>query len=308
MSAATAVRVGAFLPGEISHYGPADLRAALARIERAGLDHVGMADHVSFHAGWGQDGLVEAAMLAMVTDLPIYVGVYLLALRHPVPVARQLAQIAQRAPGRLTLGIGVGGEDRHEVEVCGVDPRTRGRRTDECIQVLRGVAGGETFSFEGEFFSLDRVRIIPAPTERIPLIVGGRDPRALRRAGRLGDGWLGVWSTPEKFAERLAVVEAEATAAGRANVAWQHGLQPWAGFGPTREAARTAVGDAMEQMYRIPFERFERFTPYGSPDEVADSLRPYVALGCRHFNVSAQGSRWEEGVEGLGEVRRLLNS
>ncbi len=65
--------------------------------------------------------------------------------------------------GRLTLGVGIGGEDRHEIEICGVDPRTRGRRMDECLQILRALSGGEPVTFEGEFFSLQDALILPAP-------------------------------------------------------------------------------------------------------------------------------------------------
>jgi alkanesulfonate monooxygenase SsuD/methylene tetrahydromethanopterin reductase-like flavin-dependent oxidoreductase (luciferase family) len=284
------------------------VRLALRRIEAAGLDYVGAADHISFHTGWGQDALVECAMLAMLTELPVYTGVYLLPLRHPVPVARQIIQVALRAPGRLTLGIGVGGEDRREVEMCGVDPATRGRRTDECLQVIRGLLSGERLTFAGEFFRLDGVKMTPVPPMPVPIIVGGRDPRVLRRAGRYADGWLGIWSTPESYARRVAEVEQHAADAGRSGVGWDHGLQPWVGIGRTREAARSAVAAAMQNLYRIPFERFERFTPYGTPEEVAAALRPYVGAGCQHFNVSAQASAWEEAVEGLGEVRTLLRA
>jgi alkanesulfonate monooxygenase SsuD/methylene tetrahydromethanopterin reductase-like flavin-dependent oxidoreductase (luciferase family) len=69
--------------------------------------------------------------------LPVYSGVYLLPLRHPVLVARQLADIDRLAPGRLIFGVGVGGEDRREVSVCGVDPATRGLRMNECLTVVR---------------------------------------------------------------------------------------------------------------------------------------------------------------------------
>ena len=87
---------------------------------------------MSFFVGAGSDGLITAtSLLAAQAELPVYVGLYLLPLRHPVPVARQLATIAQLAPGRLTLGVGIGGEDPHEIEICGVDPKTRGRRMDE---------------------------------------------------------------------------------------------------------------------------------------------------------------------------------
>ncbi|TFG95215.1 MAG: LLM class flavin-dependent oxidoreductase, partial [Myxococcales bacterium] len=104
-------------------------RELLARVAASGLDHVFVADHVSFHDGFGMDGLVQAAtLLASEPALSVQVGVYLLALRHPVTVARQIATLCESAPGRLVLGVGVGGEDRHEIEICGVDPATRGRR------------------------------------------------------------------------------------------------------------------------------------------------------------------------------------
>ncbi len=303
------VRVGMFLPHDVNSAPVPLVRQVLARMDDLGIDHVGIADHVSFHTGWGQDALIEAAALAMLNErLPIYIGVYLLALRHPVTVARQLTQFAVRAPGRLTLGVGVGGEDRHEIEVCGVDPRTRGRRTDECLAILRGLAGADSLDFDGAFYHLEGARIVPAPVPPVPLIVGGRDARALRRAGRLADGWLGIWSTAEKYGERLRIVEDEASAAGRTDFARDHGLQLWCGFGAEEAAAREAVATAMENLYRLPFPAFERFTPSGSPETVANYLRPYVAAGCRTFNVAAQAAHWEEAVEGLAEVRRLLNA
>src|SRR4029079_11018584 len=88
-------------------------------------------------------------------DMPVYFALYLLPLRHPVPVARQLATLAQLAPARLTLGVGIGGEDPHELEVCGIDPRTRGRRMDESLRILRGLADGTPLTFDGEFFTLN---------------------------------------------------------------------------------------------------------------------------------------------------------
>src|SRR4051794_30010846 len=151
------VRVGLF-PAALESIdgGPERLRATLARVADAGVDHLCVGDHVSFFVGAGSDGLITAtSLLAAQADLPVYVGLYLLPLRHPVPVARQLATIAQLAPGRLTLGVGIGGEDPHEIEVCGVDPTTRGRRTDECLRILRGLADGTPLTFRGEFFTLE---------------------------------------------------------------------------------------------------------------------------------------------------------
>jgi alkanesulfonate monooxygenase SsuD/methylene tetrahydromethanopterin reductase-like flavin-dependent oxidoreductase (luciferase family) len=139
----------------------------------------------------------------------------------------------------------------------------------------------------------------------VPLVVGGRAPAVLERAGRLGDGWLGIWSTPEGYARRLDVVRAAAAAAGRSDRCVDHGLQLWCGFGAD---GRRVLAGAMEDLYRIPFERFERFSPVGSPAAVAEALAPYVDAGCRSFNIAAHAGSWEEAVEGLGEVRALLNA
>src|SRR6516225_7708053 len=146
------VRVGLFPPVRSSD-GSERLHNTVARAAEAGVDHLCVGDHVSFFVGAGSDGLITAtSLLACQAELPVYVGLYLLPLRHPVPVARQLSTIAQLAPGRLTLGVGVGGEDRHEIEVCGIDPKTRGRRMDECLEILRGLADGTPVTFQGEFF------------------------------------------------------------------------------------------------------------------------------------------------------------
>src|ERR1700742_4541202 len=140
----TDVRAGIFTPVGQFASSADQPPSMLDDIAESGIDHVCVGDHVSFHVGTGADGLIDAtAMLSRHTELPCYVALYLLPLRHPVPVARQLASIAELAPGRLTFGVGIGGEDRHELEICGVDPATRGRRMDESLQILRGLADGK---------------------------------------------------------------------------------------------------------------------------------------------------------------------
>jgi alkanesulfonate monooxygenase SsuD/methylene tetrahydromethanopterin reductase-like flavin-dependent oxidoreductase (luciferase family) len=288
--------------------GDLEKRRRLAeRVVDSGLDHVFVADHVSFHTGQGMDGLVNAATLAaMHPSLEVHVGVYLLALRHPVLVARQLASLGESAPGRVVFGVGVGGEDRHEIEICGVDPATRGRRTDESLALLRRLLAGEAVTHCGEFFAFEAAQVLPAPDPPVPIVVGGRSEAALRRAGRLGDGWLGVWCSPRRYAESLARVVAHAEAAGRSDVAWRHGLQLWTGYDRRPEVARERLAQAMYSMYRIPFERFERYSPYGSPESVAHALLPYVAAGCTTFNIMPVCESEEAGIEAIAEVRERL--
>jgi len=309
-SSHTDVRVGVF-PAAIDRHGTSreQLHGLLATLADAGVDHLCVGDHVSFFVGAGSDGLITAsALLAAQAELPVYTALYLLPLRHPAPVARQLATIAEMAPGRLTFGVGIGGEDRHEVEICGVDPATRGRRMDECLRVLRGLATGRPLTLDGEFFSLGDALVLPTPSPSIPVIVGGRSDRAVRRAARLGDGWLGIWVSPRRYAEVTADIALQASEADRDPNGFEHALNVWCGFAPNREAAREPLATAMQDFYQMPFEPFERYSPFGSPHDVAEFLRPYVDAGCSAFNVIPCASDPETAVAAVGEVRRLLTS
>lgn len=283
-------------------------RSLLRRVVRSGLDHVFMPDHVSFHTGLGMDGLIQAAMLtAMEPNLTAYVAVYLLALRHPVPVARQIATLCESAPGRLVLGVGVGGEDRHEIEVCSVDPRTRGRRTNESLVALRDLLRGKPVSYECEFFSFTDALIRPAPKPAVPITVGGRSDAAVRRAARLGDGWIGAWCSSKRYGQVVTMFDELACDAGREQAEWRHGLQTWVGIDDDRAKARERLAPAMESFYRIPYERFEKYCPYGSAAEIAAFFAPYVEAGCREFNLAPVAESTERSIELLAQIKEILN-
>ncbi len=304
--AAASIRVGMFPPFGLLEQGPETARAFLAHVGKEGIDHVCCGDHVSF-AGLGFDGLVQATALAVLhPTLPVYCGVYLLPLRHPVLVARQLADIARLAPGRLILGTGIGGEDRHEVAICGVDPATRGQRMDECLTIARQLLTGKAVSFHGTFFDLDEAVIAPAPAEPVPLIIGGRSDVAIRRAGRLGDGWLGIWNSPRRFAAAVEMAAEEAARAGRPGPPSRHAMQVWCGLADSKQAARACLAPAMEAFYQLPFEHFERYCPYGTAEDVAEFLAPYAAAGCTEFNLIPQAPDHDHAIAGTAAVKRLL--
>ncbi len=300
-------RVGMFLP-TLAGLSPdtAATASLLARIGDAGLDHVCVGDHVSF-AGFGFDGLTQAAVLAALhPTLPVHTGVYLLPLRHPVLVARQVADLGRVAPGRFVFGVGIGGEDRHEVAICGVDPASRGRRMNEALTALRRLLTGEPTSCYGEFFGFEDAVIGPAPTPPVPVIIGGRSDVAIRRAGRLGDGWLGIWNSPRRFAAAVQLAADEAGRTGRADPPRRHAMQVWCGLADSREEARALLAPAMRGFYGMPFERFEKYSPYGTPEDVAGFLAGYVAEGCTEFNLIPQGADAGETIAAVAEVKRLL--
>jgi alkanesulfonate monooxygenase SsuD/methylene tetrahydromethanopterin reductase-like flavin-dependent oxidoreductase (luciferase family) len=282
-------------------------RDAIEAAASAGLDHVGSIDHMCFRGGEGIDGLITAAALAGIhPHIGLYVGVYQLPLRHPVLVARELSTLAQFAPGRLTFGIGIAGEDPHEFESCGVDVHTRGRRTDESLALLRRLLTGESVTYAGDFFRLQDTQILPVPHPPIPLVVGGRSDAAMRRAGALGDGWIGAFNSARRFSDAVTIVAEQAERVGRGSVGWQHAMEVWCGFGASVEAARARLADAMQRFYGLPYESFERYCPAGRPEHVSEHLAPFLEAGCQNFNLIPVASSVDEAIEGAVHVKQSL--
>ncbi|WP_420451350.1 LLM class flavin-dependent oxidoreductase [Ilumatobacter sp.] len=300
------LQVGISTPWDLFDLDAPARRARLGAIADAGIDAVFTADHVSFHGGSGIDGPVRLAALGGIEPrLDLHLGVYLLALRHPMVAARQIATLAEGAPGRVTIGVGVGGEDRHEFEVCGVDPSTRGRRTDESLRLVRALLAGETVDGDEHFGELRDGRIHPVPDPAIPFVVGGRSDAALERAGRLGDGWLATWCSARRFAQGCSTVGE--LGAGRTPAGgWRHGMQLWVGVGRDADEARAHVSERMRRFYRLDFEVFERYTPVGDAAAIAEFLAPYVEAGASTLDLTPCGPDPVTEFETIAEVRELL--
>jgi alkanesulfonate monooxygenase SsuD/methylene tetrahydromethanopterin reductase-like flavin-dependent oxidoreductase (luciferase family) len=280
-------------------------RAILEQVLASGLEQVTMGDHLSFHGGTGFDGLLASTSIVSTNErVNVLVGVYLLGLRHPMVVARQLATLGQIAPGRLVLGVGVGGEDRSEVSNAGVDPATRGRRLDEALGLVRRLITGEAVDHAGEFFTLEDARILPSTYPPVPIIIGGAGDVAVRRTVAHGDGWLGIFCTPRRFGETVERICAASTE--RPPVEW-FGLSTWTGFGSDRAEARALLDAKMEALYRVPGEKFHHLTAAGPPEAVAEGLSAYVEAGARNFTIVPVAETVQEGIEGVAEVQRLLN-
>ena len=275
------ITVGLRVPHELPG-GAAGLREFAARVEATRIDRVFVGDHVAFKGGQGFDGLVNATAVAVASRrLVVQTAVYLLPLRHPVPVARQVATLAGLAPGRLVFGVGLGGEDPAELRACGVDPASRGRRMDEALAVLRPLLAGAEVTMHGDFFGLDRVRIAPAPEPPVPVVIGGRSDAALRRVARFGDGWLGLWVSPARYAD---AVRADLQVRGGrrppgARVAARHARVVRDGRVGGHCAVRAGRGDggvlpgSVRQVRVVLAAR--------TPEEIAASLQPYVRAAGR---------------------------
>jgi probable F420-dependent oxidoreductase len=157
------------------------------------------------------------ALGAVTERLRFITFVLKLPVRHPVLAAKQATSTAVLTGNRLVLGVGTS-PWREDYEILGVDWDTRGRRLDEQIAILRGLTAGGYFEHHGKIFDLPPVKIAPVPTAPIPILIGGHSDAALRRAARLGDGWLHGGGDPAELPAllaRLAEYRRTAGTAGR---------------------------------------------------------------------------------------------
>lgn len=160
-----------------------------------------------------------AYLAARTTQVRLGTFVYLLALRHPLVAARGFATADLLSGGRLSVGVGAGWLES-EWHAAGFDPATRGQRLDESISVTRRLWRDEVIEHHGTYWSWDAVRFDPKPAQPggPPILVGGESRRALRRAARLGDGWMSMpHSSLDSVRRQLDVLRAERTDAGRAD-------------------------------------------------------------------------------------------
>ena len=160
---------------------------------------------------------IQAAALGAVTSTIRFTPFVLkLPVRPPALVAKQAASVAYLTGNRLALGVGTSPWPE-DYDVMGVDSRRRGKRMDECMDIFRGLTSGDYFEYHGEFYDIPRIKMTPAPTEPIPLLVGGHADAALRRAVIRGDGWMHGGGTPEELDALLDTIADIRKAEGKLN-------------------------------------------------------------------------------------------
>jgi probable F420-dependent oxidoreductase len=211
--------------------GPAAIGRLARAIEDLGYDQLDMFDHVvmGFPTADRRAGPYPAQMpiLEALTVLSfaaahtrrIGLGTEVLVLtqRQPVLVAKQIATLDILSGGRVRLGVGVGWQ-ASEYDALGESFSDRGQRMDEAIDLLRACWRDEHVDFAGDHYRMQAMAMEPKPPqgERLPIWIGGNSPRALRRVGELGDGWLGMAFTDAEAAARaVATIRRHAEAAGR---------------------------------------------------------------------------------------------
>jgi len=260
-------------------------RALVELVDRLGYDSLWTGDHLSFAIPI-LDPLIQLAQAAAVSSrLTFGTGVYLLPLRHPGPVAKQVATLDLLSGGRLIFGVGVGGEFDSDYAVAGVPKSERGARLSESIEVLRKLWSGAPVAHNGRFFGFDELEMLPAPLQAggPPVWCGGRSKAALRRAGQLADGYLSYVVTPQMFASALEEIAAAAEAAERPLDNYGTGHLLFARLDETYEKALDAATETLSVRYAMDFrEPAKRYCALGRPEDVAARLQEFYDAGVRH--------------------------
>lgn len=163
------------------------------------------------------DTWVSLAQMAAVTStLLLSTSVYILPLRNPIEVAKATGSLAVMSANRFILGAGVGWM-KEEFDAYGVDFKTRGKRYDECLESIRQLWTGDWTEYHGEHVNFDTLRILPSPTETVPIYLGGSSEVALRRTAQVADGYIGNGNTVEEVAPLMARLRELRREAGREN-------------------------------------------------------------------------------------------
>ena len=284
---------------QLALHPPAVQFELVQRLEAIGYDSVWTGDHMSFHNPIHESITLLASYAPITRKIKLGVGVYLLALRPPAVEAKQAATLDVLSGGRLIFGVGVGGENPKEFELCGVPHKERGARVNEAIDVVRTLWRDSPATFHGRFTRFDSVSIDPKPLQQPPPIwIGGRSDAALTRAGRQGDGWISYVVQADRYAQSLDKIRAAAAAAGRSMDKFTAAHLVFITIGRDYEAAKRAWVSVLSRRYAQDFEPLaKRYGVIGTPEQCAEQLERFRAAGCNYFVMSAIGEPRDERTQ-----------
>jgi alkanesulfonate monooxygenase SsuD/methylene tetrahydromethanopterin reductase-like flavin-dependent oxidoreductase (luciferase family) len=255
--------------------GHQDLAAVAREAENTGFDSVWVGDHFAFNVPV-LESIVAATTAAAVTErVHVGFGVMLAALRHPGWLAKHISSLQVVSANRVELGVGVGGEFEAEWNALGVPLTERGPRTESILAALPDLMSGVQVRL-GDPWAAD---VPPLEPHGIvpPIWIGGRSDAALRRVVRHGSGWLGLWCDEARLSssrERLQELAAESD-----RPAPRIALEVIVNTSPDGRSARQDASTYMETIYRIPYDRVQRYVAVGTEEAVTETLTKFVDSG-----------------------------
>jgi len=284
-------------------FPPAAWREA-GTVEELGYDSIWAGEHLFFH-GPTYEALVTLSFFAQKTrTIAVGSAVVLVPLRHPIILAKAAATLDLLSGGRLILGVGVGGEYPKEFEAVGVPVAERGPRTNESLRLMRRLWSEENVTFRGRFFAVENVTLWPRPARSggPPVWVAGRSEAAVRRAARLGDGYLPYLFSPERYRSSLELLYRELDRRGRSPDGVVKALYQFICLADSYEEARAEAVERLSRQYNQPFDRVvDRYVVLGNPDDCRRRLEEYTGAGVEYFVLVPTG-RPERYFEQIGAI------
>ncbi|HEX6801341.1 MAG TPA: LLM class flavin-dependent oxidoreductase [Candidatus Binatia bacterium] len=257
---------------------------------------------------WLSDRLVSSALtLEPVTFLSFIAGrlkkmkfgtsTLVLPTRNPIVLAKELATLDFLSQGRLFPAIGLGGDESKDLPAVGINKKERAGRTDEMIVLMRRLWTEENVTFTGKYFSVEDATIMPRPWQKKgpPIWIGGRSEAALRRTGRLGDGWLVSSVSPAEVAAGIKSIRTYAADAGRQVEEDHYGVLIPFYFAEDSEKAFEVGGRSIRPRADLPTSDF---TAFGTPAHIRSKVQSYIAAGATKFVMRPCGpfDGWREQV------------
>ncbi len=259
------------------------------RIEEGGFDSIWVGDHIAFYVPILESLSLLSFVAAATERVRLGTSVYLMPLRHPTTTAKVAATLDVLSGGRLSLGIGVGGEFPLEFEATGVHVSQRGSLTDEGIEILRKLWRRDACGHQGRHFRFSPVSIEPKPVQvgGPPLLIGGRKQPALRRAGRLGDGYISHMCSPAMYRQHLESIRDHAIEAGREGRPFETLTFIFMLLDQSFEAALERAATMLGTIYNRPFrDAARKYCLLGTAEDCLEQMHAFVQAGSRHFILS----------------------
>ena len=280
-------------------------------VERLGFDSVWAGDSLS--RGRIEPLTLLAAIASVTERVTLGTAALLPAFRQPVPAAQALSSLDLLSGGRLVLGVGGGypGFSEPELDLVGVDPRTRFRWLDDVVELWRQLWSAQPpTSFHGQVLHHDWLPAIPAPFRPggPPIWLAGASKPALARTGRLYDGWLPYPPDLADYLSGLDRIRAAATEAGRDPETITPALFATVYIDDDPERARRTMTEYCEANYRLPVETVGDIQVLitGPAEQVAARLADYVDAGARHIAIRVGTMNQQSWIDQLNQLARLL--
>jgi probable F420-dependent oxidoreductase len=273
------------------------------RIEELGYDYIAVGEHVAFPSPV-TNGFISLSIAAGATSRIRLLSAITLLPLYPAALAAKLsAELAHLSGERFDLGAGAGGEFPAEFEACGVPIVERVPRLEEALVVIRRLLSEEHVTFAGRFTTLNDITLMPRPSAHVPVWLGGRKERAMRRAARFADVWMPYLYTPEQFASSMATIREEAAVCGREADAVEGALLAFTVIGDDGAECRRRAGERLSEIYGSDMRSAaHRYVLAGTAEEIAERVAAYRESGVGRLMFSPVTDGGAEHLEMLVRI------